>query len=370
MSTYRQRLLHDLSTFVTVLRGEARIDSSHTMPGSFSLVTEDVEKCAPTGVHDALSEMVIFHHVRDLKVFNCNQLIALGVRFCCLEMVIAALPIDLHVRLSHVLSSLPASMRAFLATTHGTLLTSQRTLRRAIEAWVRNGVPLAISQERFEPYINTDIRMLTDTWRMLSLWFSLTDDKRVPMPISTQDKMDCFGFALYRAMQLDFDGLTHLGRNDEVFLILVQVYIFPILPELDGVPLIAFLKARETYFQGKLFACKKTFERFGEAISKTLYRCGWDMLSATSFETSGEIILTRECTLFFILRFDRLKHLVIDMPGLAQALHEQMGLLLIWIQTVFKCPHRCILSGSLELVTFPSADGRQFTHMAEASGPL
>ena len=91
MSTYRQRLLHDLSTFVTVLRGEARIDSSHTMPGSFSLVTEDVEKCAPTGVHDALREMVIFHHVRDLKVFNDNELIALGIRFRGLEMVIAAL---------------------------------------------------------------------------------------------------------------------------------------------------------------------------------------------------------------------------------------------------------------------------------------
>src|SRR3989442_14497653 len=98
----------------------------------------------------------------------------------------------------------------------------------------------------------------------------------------------------------------------------------------------AFLKARETYFQGKLFACKKTFERFGEAISKTLYRCGWDMLSATSFETSGGIILTRECTLFFILRFDRFSNLVLDNPRLAQALHEQIGTRLFWIPTGFK----------------------------------
>jgi len=129
-----------------------------------------------------------------------------------------------------------------------------------------------------------------------------------------------------------------------MFLVLVQIDIFTVLPELDRVPLVAFLEARETYFHGKLFACKKTFERFGEAVCKTLYCCGRNMLSATSFETSGEIILPRECTLFFILCFDRLKHLVIGMSGLDQALHEQVRLFFIWIQTVFKRSHRRILS--------------------------
>jgi hypothetical protein len=47
-----------------------------------------------------------------------------------------------------------------------------------------------------------------------------------------------------------------------------------------------------------------------------------------------------------------------------------VGLFFIWIQTVFKCPHRCILLGSLELVKFPSADGRQFTPISEARCPL
>ena len=91
MGTHRERFLDDLATLVTFLTGEARIDSSHAMPGSFSLVTEDVEECAPTGVHDALRDMMVLDHVRDLKVFNCNQLIALGVRFRRLEMVITAL---------------------------------------------------------------------------------------------------------------------------------------------------------------------------------------------------------------------------------------------------------------------------------------
>ena len=290
------------------------------MPGSFSLVTEDVEKCAPTGVHDALREMVIFHHVRDLKVFNCNELIAFGVRFSCLEMVIAALPIDLQVRLRHVLSGFTASMRAFLTSTQLALFASQGSLRAAIEAGIVNRVALTISQERFQSNINTDVRMLTCRGEMLSLRNCLADDSRVPVSISMQDKMYCFGFALYRAVQLDFDGLPHLGRNNKVFLILVQVDIFPILPELDGVPLVAFLEARKTSFHGKLFACKKPFERFGEAICKTLYGCGRDMLSATSFETSSEIILARERPLVLILCFDRFKHLIIDVPRLDQAL--------------------------------------------------
>ena len=38
-----------------------------------------------TGVHDALRHMMVLDHVRDLKVFNCNQLIALGIRFAVLK---------------------------------------------------------------------------------------------------------------------------------------------------------------------------------------------------------------------------------------------------------------------------------------------
>ena len=240
------------------------------MPGSFSLVTEDGEKCAPTGVHDAFSEMVIFHHVRDVKVFNGNQLIAFGVRFRCLEMVIAALPLDLQVRLRHGLCGFTASMRAFLPSTQLALFASQGSLRGAIEAGIVNRVALTIRQERLQSNINTDVRMLTGAGEMLSLRHGLADDRRVPVSISTQDKMDGFGFALDRAVHLDFDGLPHFCRKHEVFLILVQVDIFPILPELDGVPLVACLEARKTYFHGKLFACKKPVERFGEAICKTL----------------------------------------------------------------------------------------------------
>ena len=118
----------DLATLVTFLAGEARVHSSHLMTSSCSLIFKDVEECAPTGVHDALRHMMVLDHVGDLKVFNGNQLIALGVRFRGLEMVIAALPVDLQVRLRHVLRSLTASMTALLASAQMALLPSQGSL--------------------------------------------------------------------------------------------------------------------------------------------------------------------------------------------------------------------------------------------------
>src|SRR5229473_124754 len=111
-------------------------------------------------------------------------------------------------------------------------------------------------------------------------------------------------------------------------------------------PLVALLEAWEPHVQSKLFAGKKTLERLGETICKTLHCCGRDMLTATSFETSSKIILARKGALVFILRFHGREHLVIEHARLNQALHEQAGLCFLWIQAVFKRSHRRILSGS------------------------
>ena len=364
MGSYRQTLLDDLATLVAFLAGEARIDSSHPMPGSFSLVTEDVEKCAPTGVHDALREMVIFHHVRDLKVFNGNQLIALGVRFRGLEMVIAALPVDLQVRLRHVLRGFPASMAAFLASAQLALLASQGSLRATIEARVLNGMTLTISEEGRETNVNADVRMLTDVGKVVRLRVRFADDEGIPMAVSTQYQVDRLRGSLNGPMQLDLEAMPDLLGHDEVFLLFMHIDIFPILPQLDGMPLVAFLEAREAHFQSKLFAGKETFERLGEAICQTLHRGGRDMFPATTLETSREIILARECPSLLILSLDGLKHLVIELARLDQATHEQMGLCCIWIQAVFKRSHGYILWNLIEGVNthvFPSADGRRFT---------
>ena len=124
MRTNAQTLLNDLTALVTFLGSEARVDSYHTMSSVLSFGSEDVEKRAPTCVHDTFSKVVVFHHVGDLKVLNDNPLIAFCVRFGCLKMVITALPIDLQMGLGNVLSRLTASVTALLTSTQLALFAS------------------------------------------------------------------------------------------------------------------------------------------------------------------------------------------------------------------------------------------------------
>src|SRR6266567_3983388 len=49
MRTYRQRLLHYLATFETLLRGEARVHSDDLMSSVCSFGFKDVEERAPGG---------------------------------------------------------------------------------------------------------------------------------------------------------------------------------------------------------------------------------------------------------------------------------------------------------------------------------
>src|SRR5258708_10064529 len=115
---------------------------------------------------------------------------------------------------------------------------------------------------------------------MLSLWRRLTDDQGIPMRISTQDQMDGFGRALYLAVQLNFEAPTQLLGNGDVLVIRSKQYITPvgcitILSQLDGMPPVGLLEAREAHARDMvLFSSKEAFEGFGEAISKHLYRCG------------------------------------------------------------------------------------------------
>src|SRR5713226_5382150 len=78
---------------------------------------------------------------------------------------------------------------------------------------------------------------------------------------------------------------------------------------------------------------KKAFERLGETISEHLNGGGRNM-DALSLKRSFQVILAWERAGCLILRLDSLKHRVIEGARLFQALHEQMGLVLIWIQAI------------------------------------
>lgn len=85
MSTNTQGLLNQLPTVATCLCRETRIDSDDLMTSSFSLLFKDIKKRAPTGVHDALCQVMIFHHVVNREFLDRNMVIVFGIQLCRLR---------------------------------------------------------------------------------------------------------------------------------------------------------------------------------------------------------------------------------------------------------------------------------------------
>jgi hypothetical protein len=245
MGADRQTFLYDLPTLVTFLTGETGVHSNHLMSSVCSFGLKNIEKRAPTGVENGFGKMRVLDQIEDTHILNHDMLIGLGIVLGNFEMMVAALPSDLQMRFSHIMSGFAASMTAFLPSAKGTLLASECLLRRAIETRIRNGVPFRVSKEDFQTYVNADVRMGTFRGYMFSLWFSLTDDQRVPMPIGPEYEVHCLRSTHDRPVQLDFEEVTKLLRDNEVFLVLMQIAIFAVLSELDGVPPIRLFEAGE-----------------------------------------------------------------------------------------------------------------------------
>lgn len=339
MRANTERLVNEFSTVATRLGGEARVHSDDLMTSSLSLIFKDVEKRAPTGVQDALGQMMVLDQVGDRQVLDHQMMIAISILFCRLEMEITALAAYLQVRLGNVLGGFAPPIAAFCATAQDALFASQGALGAAIKAGIVNRLPFTICEEEFQANIDPDIRMGADRRAVFRLRRGFAHDQSVPMSIGTQDQENSLGRSLDRAMHLDFQRVPEFLGDNQVFLILMQIAIFAILSKLNRVPLVRTLKARETHFTAQCFPSKKTFEGFTEAISKGLYSCGWHMVTATPCETSGHIILAGESAFVLILLFDRLKHLVIEPARLAQTLHEQMVLCCLHVKAILKRFH-------------------------------
>ncbi len=343
MGTHRKRLLHDLPTLETLLGGEARVDSHDLMSSILSFGFKDIEERAPTGIHNGFRQVVVLDHPTDVEIFYCNMMVLFGVLLCRLEMEVTALTVDLEMGLCRATCHFRASVTALFAAAQCPLLASECLLRRAIEARVLNRMALAIGQERLQADINADVRMGTFRWKMLGLWKRLAHDESVPMPIRTQNQMHGLGCSFYRTMQFDLEGLAHLFGENEMLLILMQRDIFAVLPQLERVPLVALLEAGEAHIRDVILpGRKKPLEGFREAIGKHL-NAGSRNMFALSLESLFQIILAWKRTFLFILCLDGLKHPIVNGARLLQALHEQLGLLLIHEQAILKCFHAGIL---------------------------
>ena len=91
-----------------------------------------------------------------------------------------------------------------------------------------------------------------------------------------------------------------------------------------------------------LLGGKKALERRTQTISQHLKGGGRNMCTL-SLESHFQVILAGGGAFFLILGLDGLKHLIIDEASLFQALHEQMGLLLLHEQAILKCSHAATL---------------------------
>ena len=97
MGSHTEGLLNKLPALATCLCGEARVDSYDLMSSVLSFGLKDIEKCAPTGVYDALGKVMVLDHITDSQIFHHNALIAFSIGFSRLEMMVTTLPIDLQV---------------------------------------------------------------------------------------------------------------------------------------------------------------------------------------------------------------------------------------------------------------------------------
>lgn len=377
MGSYRQTFLDNFPTLMTFLRGVPWVHSSHLMTSSCSLVTQNIEECAPRGVENALRQLVIFDHVRDLKVFYSNDLIAVSVLFGCLEMVITALSVDLQMGFRNISGGFLASMTALLATTKCALLASKCPLRGAIEPWIFDGVAFTIGKEDFQAHVNANSRMLTGRRVMFNMMVCLTDDQGIPMCICSVNQMHRLRGSFYRAVQFDLEEMSDLLWDNEVFLVLMQVTILAVLSQLDGMPAVRLLEARKPDTRNVIFLGSKiAFERFRETISKHLDGGSRDMF-ALSLKGRFQIILARERPVLLILCFDGLKHAIVNGARLTQALHELEMLFLRHEKSVLKGLHANILLETIRIVNrqgkpnpSPKKGTAQFIPRAEARGTL
>ncbi len=376
MGSHKQRFLHDLPTVVTFLAGETRGHSNHLMSGTFSLGFKNSEEGAPTGVQDGFRQMMVLDHVQDGQVFHDNTAIAFCIRPSYLELMIPPLTGDLEMGLSHIACCLPAAMAPFLASAQWPLLPPKRLLRGAIEAGVLYRLTFTIGQERLQPHVNANILVVASGRQVFRLSLCLTDNERIPMPIGAVNQMHGFGRAFYGAVQFDLEGFPQLSWNDQVLLIFMQIGVFAVLSELNGVPTMRLLKPRKANIRKtQLFNGEETLKGLRETVSQHLHRGGWHVLTTTAFEPSGQVVLRGEGALLCILLFDRLKHLVIEQARLLQAVQEQMGLFLLHEKPVLKRSHACILIHLMRIVKrqaqrLPQRRKAQFTPIAKARGTL
>ena len=343
MSTNRQALLHHLSALVAFLRRETSGNYSHLMTSPCSLIRQDVDKGSPGRIGNTLCQVMAVEHAIDIQVFHADVLVALCVGLGGLKEKISALALDLEMGLGAIARSLTPSAAALLASAELALLAPQRALARAVIPRIGNALAVGISKEDFQSNIQPNVRMATRVIRFLmgSLLWWFTNDQSIPLSIRPQDEMGCLGRAFNGAVQLDFQEQAHLGGHMQVLPITVQPHVsmLGILAQVDAMPAIGVLEAREATGDALLLEHEIPFERLIQSVRQGLHRRRRHMLTSTPLEGGHQVILEEERAGLGIVRFGGFQHLVVQATRILQARHQVLALSVVEVQAIFKRSH-------------------------------
>jgi len=148
-------------------------------------------------------------------------------------------------------------------------------------------------------------------------------------------------------MKFDLDGATQLLGQVQMLAIRGKLKVRFMLSELDGVPPMRLFETWKPHIRDTcLFGSKEVFESLTQSIREHLNGRSRNVFPTTS-KLLVQIVLRGKGAIVLILCLESCKHLVVDVARLDQALHEQVGLLFIRIDSVLKRLHALHFIGGI-----------------------
>ena len=108
------------------LRSSPRIHSHHRDTGSFSLVSQDRQEAAPSGILDCPAEPVVPDHSANVQAFHRDQTVATDQVQSSFMMMLTPLVGDVGMKNTNDLGGLAPIRAALLLATDGALGSTQR----------------------------------------------------------------------------------------------------------------------------------------------------------------------------------------------------------------------------------------------------
>ncbi len=154
MRSHRKRLLDTEPTPRAILRGEARRNRDDGNAMHLPIGAHPGEEEPPTGIADALGQMVILDQGGNLEVFVGDQIVRLDQRPRRLDGEVFPLPTDFQIPSGKFLDGFLTILRT-LDLAGDTPMQALQSLFSAPEiARIGNGRPVAVGREGFQAHIN------------------------------------------------------------------------------------------------------------------------------------------------------------------------------------------------------------------------